>query len=182
MAKFYETVTPELQQFIAAQKLFFVATAPQEGRINLSPKGMDCFRCLDERNVGYLDVTGSGNETAAHLEQNGRMTIMFCSFSEKPLILKLYGQGKVIRHQDGDWQKYHLHFPAQPGERQIILLEIDSVQTSCGYGVPVVEGTMRERDTLKNWAEKKGEEGIRDYWQRNNQTSIDGLPTHLLDD
>ncbi len=182
MAKFYDTLTPDLQQFIAAQKIFFVATAPQEGRINLSPKGMDSFRCLDERNVGYLDVTGSGNETAAHLAQNGRMTIMFCSFSEKPLILKLYGRGRVIRQQDDAWQEYHAHFPAQPGERQIILLEVDSAQTSCGYGVPVVEGLMRERDTLKNWAEKKGEKGIRDYWLRNNQTSIDGLPTHLLDD
>jgi len=182
MAKFYKKLTPDLQQFIVEQKIFFVATAPHEGRINLSPKGMDCFRCLDERNVGYLDVTGSGNETAAHLEQNGRMTIMFCSFSEKPLILKLYGRGRVIRRQDDAWQKYHAHFPVLPGERQIILLEIDSAQTSCGYGVPVVEGSMRERDTLKNWAEKKGEKGIRDYWQRNNQTSIDGLPTHLLDD
>ncbi len=182
MAKFYETLTPELQQFIASQKIFFVATAPQEGRINLSPKGMDSFRCLDEQTAGYLDVTGSGNETAAHLEQNGRITIMFCSFSEKPLILKLYGRGKVIRHQDATWQQYHSHFPVQLGERQIILLEIESAQTSCGYGVPVVEGSLQERETLKNWAENKGEEGIRNYWLRNNQTSIDGLPTHLLDD
>ncbi|HHL45082.1 MAG TPA: pyridoxamine 5'-phosphate oxidase family protein [Gammaproteobacteria bacterium] len=182
MAKFYEILTPELREFIAAQKIFFVATAPQEGRINLSPKGMDCFRCLDERTAGYLDVTGSGNETAAHLEQNGRITFMFCSFSEKPLILKLYGQGKVIRQQDEAWQTCHPHFPDLPGERQIILMEIASAQTSCGYGVPVVDGNLQERETLKNWAEKKGEEGIRNYWLRNNLTSIDGLPTHLLDD
>ncbi len=182
MAKFYETLTPALQQFIAAQPIFFVATAPQQGRINLSPKGMDSFRCLDERTAGYLDVTGSGNETAAHLEQNGRITFMFCSFSEKPLILKLYGRGRVIRQQDDAWREYHACFPSQPGERQIILMEIGSVQTSCGYGVPVVEGVLRERETLKEWAGKKGEEGIRDYWVRNNLTSIDGLPTHLLND
>ncbi len=182
MAKFYETLTPDLQRFIAEQKIFFVATAPREGRINLSPKGMDTFRCLDERNVGYLDVTGSGNETAAHLEENGRITFMFCSFGEKPLILKLYGRGRVIRPRDPAWQEWHGHFPVMPGERQIILMELQSAQTSCGYGVPVVEGSLRERETLRRWAEKKGEEGIRQYWERNNLTSIDGLPTHLLDD
>jgi len=182
MAKFYETLTPDLQRFIAEQKIFFVATAPREGRINLSPKGMDTFRCLDERNVGYLDVTGSGNETAAHLEENGRITFMFCSFGEKPLILKLYGRGRVIRPRDPAWQEWHGHFPVMPGERQIILMELHSAQTSCGYGVPVVEGILRERETLRRWAEKKGEEGIRRYWERNNLTSIDGLPTHLLDD
>ncbi len=180
MAKFYETLTPALQQFIAEQKIFFVATAPREGRINLSPKGMDTFRCLDERNVGYLDVTGSGNETAAHLEQNGRITFMFCSFGEKPLILKLYGRGKVIRPRDESWGEWHTCFPALPGERQIILMELHSAQTSCGYGVPIAEGGFRERETLKSWAEKKGEAGIRAYWERNNQVSIDGLPTHLL--
>ncbi|HFC53160.1 MAG TPA: pyridoxamine 5'-phosphate oxidase family protein [Gammaproteobacteria bacterium] len=182
MAKFYETLTPELQRFIAAQKIFFVATAPLEGRINLSPKGMDTFRCLDERNVGYLDVTGSGNETAAHLEQNGRITIMFCSFGEQPLILKLYGRGRVIRPRDAAWREWRTRFPTLPGERQIILLELHSAQTSCGFGVPRVTGELRERDTLRSWAEKKGNAGIREYWERNNQTSIDGLPTRLLSD
>jgi len=181
MAKFYDHLTSDLQQFIAEQMVFFVSTAPQEGRINLSPKGLGTFRCLNERSVGYLDVTGSGNETAAHLFQNGRMTIMFCSFSAQPLILKLYGQGRVIRPRDESWQEFHLHFTAMPGERQIVLLDIESVQTSCGYGVPLVEGSVVERETLKVWANKKGEKGIREYWQRNNRTSIDGLPTQLLD-
>ena len=119
---------------------------------------------------------------AAHLEENGRITFMFCSFGEKPLILKLYGRGRVIRPREPAWQEWHSHFPAMPGERQIILMALQSAQTSCGYGVPVVEGSLRERETLRRWAEKKGEEGIRQYWERNNLTSIDGLPTHLLDD
>ncbi len=182
MAKFHDTLTPDLQRFIAAQKIFFVATAPHAGRINLSPKGMDSFRCIDERNVGYLDVTGSGNETAAHLEQNGRITIMFCSFAEKPLILKLYGRGRVVRPRDEAWRQWCDRFPPLPGARQIVLLELESAQTSCGYGVPLAEAPLRERSTLREWAEKKGEQGIRAYWERNNRISIDGLPTHLLDD
>lgn len=181
MAKFYQALTPALLDFIAEQKVFFTATAPRSGRVNLSPKGLDTFRCLDERNVAYLDLTGSGNETAAHLRENGRLTLMFCSFDEKPLILRLYGQGRVLRPRDADWPAFYAHFSPQPAERQIIVAEIQSVQTSCGYGVPLFS-YGGERETLHRWAEKKGEPGLRDYWRDKNQVSIDGLPTRLLDD
>jgi hypothetical protein len=181
MAKFYSQLTLELQQFIEQQKIFFTATAPRQGRINLSPKGIDTFRCLDSKTVAYLDLTGSGNETAAHLEENGAMTIMFCSFSEKPLILRLYGQGKVIRPRDRDWEIFSSLFVSLPGERQIIVLAIDSLQTSCGWGVPLYE-FKQERSNLINWAAQKGETGIEEYWQEKNQYSIDGLPTKLLQD
>jgi hypothetical protein len=180
MAKFYPELTDALREFIAQQQIFFTASAPQSGRINLSPKGINTFRCLDDRTVAYLDLTGSGNETSAHLIENGRLTIMFCSFTEKPLILRLYGQGSVIRPRDATWQRLYAQFEPLPGTRQIIQLAIDSVQTSCGFGVPFYryEG---ERETLTQWAETKGTDGVRQYWQEKNQTSIDGLPTHLID-
>lgn len=180
MAKFYDEITPELQNFIQEQKLFFTATAPTEGRVNLSPKGMDTFRCLTPKQVGYLDVTGSGNETAAHLRENGRMTIMFCSFAGNPLILRLYGHGRAIRPRDAEWDSLMAHFQSLPGERQIILLSVDSVQTSCGFGVPLFD-YQGDRSLLVDWAERKGPEGIQTYWREKNQYSIDHLPTNLLE-
>lgn len=179
MAKFYPQLTSQLQDFIQKQKIFFTATAPHSGRINLSPKGIDTFRCIDLSTVAYLDLTGSGNETAAHLFENGRMTIMFCSFDENPLILRLYGGGEVINRESGRFNELHSLFPDIPGERQIIVLNIESVQTSCGFGVPVYE-FKEERDTLTNWATKKGQSGIEEYQQKNNLESIDGLPTKLF--
>ena len=176
MAKFYETLSDELQSFIANQHLFFVATAPQEGRINLSPKGMDSFRCLDERQVAYLDLTGSGNETAAHLHENGRMTLMFCSFGEQPLILRLYGRGRPVRPGDLEWAALLPLFPQLTGARQIFVVQIESAQTSCGFAVPVYE-FREERNLLLSWAENKGEEGLQQYWKDRNQTSIDGKPS-----
>ncbi len=181
MAKFYSEIDSSLQKFIGEQKIFFTATAPQQGRINLSPKGIDTFRCIDEQTVGYLDLTGSGNETAAHLTENGRITIMFCSFSEKPMILRLYGQGRVIHPRHQEWQTFSPLFDALPGKRQIIIVDVETVQTSCGYGVPLYE-FKDERQTLIDWATKKGEQGIKDYWVAKNLKSIDGLPTKLLDD
>ena len=180
MAKFYSEITPPLQDFIKQQKIFFTATAPQQGRINLSPKGIDTFRCIDSQTVAYLDLTGSGNETSAHLIENGRMTIMFCSFSEQPLILRLYGLGKVIRPKDKEWKLFHSQFESLPGERQIIVLDVESVQTSCGYGVPLFE-FQQERGSLIEWAKKKGEQGIKEYWAAKNLKSIDGLTTKLLE-
>ncbi|MBD2310908.1 pyridoxamine 5'-phosphate oxidase family protein [Desertifilum sp. FACHB-1129] len=180
MAKFYSEVTDELQQFIAQQKLFFTATAPTEGRINLSPKGMDTFCCINSQTVAYLDLTGSGNETAAHLIENGRITLMFCSFTEQPLILRLYGQGQVIRPRDEAWEELSAHFDSFPGKRQIMLVHVETAQTSCGYGVPLYE-FQQERPTLKTWAKNKGEEGILNYWREKNQTTIDGLPTYILE-
>lgn len=178
MAKFYQQLDDNLRSFISEQKIFFTASAPETGRINLSPKGMDTFRCIDNRTVAYLDLTGSGNETAAHLIENNRMTIMFCSFSEKPLILRLYGSGRAVRPRDEEWRILHRHFHSMPGERQIIVLDVESAQTSCGFAVPVYE-LKEERPMLTEWAIKKGEEGIKEYRNTKNQISIDGLPTYL---
>ncbi len=179
MAKFYSELTDDLQQFIAEQHIFFTASAPNSGRINLSPKGIDTFRCVDCHTVAYLDLTGSGNETSAHLIENGRLTIMFCSFTEQPLILRLYGQGSLVRPADTAWETLYDLFEPIAGMRQIIKLEIESVQTSCGFGVPEYE-YAGDRETLIKWAESKGETGLLDYWQDKNLVSIDGLPTHLL--
>ncbi len=179
MAKFYSQLTSQLQTFIQQQKIFFTATAPSSGRINLSPKGIDTFRCIDRQTVAYLDLTGSGNETAAHLHENGKITIMFCSFDENPLILRLYGRGEVISRQSDRFKNLHSLFPDTPGERQIILLNIESAQTSCGFGVPIYE-FKEERKTLIDWAAKKGQSGIEQYQQKNNLESIDGLPSKLF--
>lgn len=181
MAKFFEALDEGHRRFIGRQKIFFTATAPEEGRINLSPKGMDTFRCLDEKTVCYLDLTGSGNESSAHLRQNSRMTIMFCSFEGKPLILRLYGRGEVITRVHSAWADYHRDLPPLPGERQIVVLHVESVQTSCGYAVPVYE-FKEERSTLVDWSEQKGEAGIRQYWKQKNTMSIDGLPTGIVID
>lgn len=181
MARFYPELNDTLKAFITQQKIFFTATAPEEGRINLSPKGLDTLQCLDDKTVAFLNLTGSGNETAAHLADNGRMTMMFCSFAEKPLILRLYGQGHVIHPRDQAWSALYPLFEPSPGARQIIVLHIDSVQTSCGFGVPLYEFTA-ERNTLRRSTEHMGEEGVKAYWQKKNQVSIDGLPTKLLAD
>lgn len=180
MAKFYTDLTQSLINFIQEQSVFFVATAAQSGCINVSPKGMNTFRCLATNQVAYLDLTGSGNETSAHLAENGRLTIMFCSFSDEPLILRLYGQGSVIRPNMQAWPHYAPQFELLPGTRQIILLQIAQVQTSCGFGVPLLD-YQGDRPTLLDWASAKGEEGLRQYRQQKNQRSIDGLPTHLLE-
>ena len=180
MAKFYDALTPALMRFIEEQPIFFVATAPDQGRVNLSPKGMDTLRCLGPTSVAYLDLTGSGNESSAHIEENQRLTIMCCSFSPEPLILRLYGQGEVIRPRSTQWPQYIEPFEALPGTRQIIALKIEQVQTSCGFAVPRMD-YQGDRPKLQDWAEKKGEEGLREYWQEQNQWSIDGLPTHLLE-
>ena len=180
MAKFYDRLNPDLQTFIESQHIFFVATAAKDGRVNLSPKGMDALRVVNASEIAYLDLTGSGNETAAHLLQNGRITLMLCSFTDQPLILRVYGQGKSIRAKDKEWLDYLSLFPEIAGTRQIVSIKIDSIQTSCGFAVPFYEFTG-DRQVLKEWAEKKGEEGVYEYWQKNNQQSIDGLPTGLLD-
>ena len=181
MARFYPVLEARHRAFIAAQKLFFTATGTAASRINLSPKGMDSLRVLSDTRVAYLDLTGSGNETAAHLLHDGRMTLMFCSFDADPLILRLYGRGRAVRRQDSEWGELRRHFPALPGERQLIVLDIESVQTSCGYAVPRYT-YAGERDTLARWVDKKGPLGLVDYWREKNRLSIDGLPTGLLED
>ena len=159
MATFHEELDESLCEFIGSQHIFFVATAPQEGRISLSPKGMDSLRVFNPREVGYLDVTGSGNETAAHVEQNGRLTLMFCSFERTPLILRLYGKGRILHPRDTEYEERMEAFDPIAGARQIILLSIESIQKSCGYSIPFYE-YQGERDTLKKWAENKGQEGL----------------------
>jgi len=184
MANFFERLTPKLTEFIERQKLFFVATAPPlaEGRINLSPKGMDTLRVLSEDTLAYLDLTGSGNETATHVrhDPNHRITLMFCSFDERPLILRLYGHGEVVRRQDAAWQDLATRFPSFINARQIIVIKVQSGQTSCGFGVPMYE-LKGGRNQMQEWAEKKGDAGIRQYWADKNTRSIDGLESGLLD-
>jgi hypothetical protein len=181
MARFYPALEDKHRAFIAAQKIFFTASGTADSRLNLSPKGMDSLRVLSDSRVAYLDLTGSGNETAAHLKHDGRMTLMWCSFDADPLILRLYGRGRAVRRQDAEWGGLRGHFPALPGERQLIVLDVESVQTSCGYAVPLYT-YAGERDTLARWAEKKGPVGLLEYWREKNQVSIDGLPSGLLED
>ena len=180
MAKFFPELTTSQSEFVTRQKIFFVASAPAGGgRVNLSPKGMDTFRILTSKRVGYLDATGSGNETAAHLKENGRVTIMFCAFEGPPLIFRIYGHGRTVQPGDADWAQLRPLFgPPLPGERQLVIVEIDNTYTSCGYGVPFFD-YQGEREQLIEWAEKKGPEGLTAYRAEKNQRSIDGLPTGL---
>ncbi len=176
MAKFFDALSPEHTAFIARQKVFFVATQAPEGRINLSPKGLDSLRVLDDRTVAYLDLTGSGAETAAHLRVDPRLTLMLCSFSVDPLVLRLYGKGESILPADARWNALATRFPEHPGARQIVRLHVESVQTSCGFGLPLM-GYAGERGSLTEWARKKGEAGVAEYRREKNAVSIDGLET-----
>ena len=178
MAKLYKQISPKLQQFIEDQKIFFVATATADSRINLSPKGMDSLRVIDSNRVAWLNVTGSGNETAAHVQENPRMTLMFTAFEDNPLILRLYGTAKAIHKDDAEWQLLFPLFTPLPGARQIFDLTVDLVQTSCGMAVPLYD-YIGEREQLNAWATKKGEEGVETYWKETNHTSLDGKPTHF---
>lgn len=174
MAEFFDSLGDRHRDFIARQPVFFVATASTDARINLSPKGMDSFRVLDDRNVAWLDVAGSGNETNAHLLADGRITIMFCAFEQPPLILRLYGHGVPILPQDADWPSLSQHFELLPGTRQIFRVALDSIQTSCGWGVPLMT-LARPRETLSDYHRKHGDETrFAKYAVRT--TSIDGLP------
>ena len=173
MAKQFPNIPKNLMDFIKNQKIFFVGTAAAEGRVNVSPKGMDTLRILNENRVVWLNLTGSGNETAAHLSENDRMTIMFCSFEEKPLILRLYGHAKIYLPNDNEYRKLSGHFMSHVGARQIIDLEVDLVQTSCGFAVPFME-FKSERSQLTTWSVKKGKDGIEDYWEKKNKVSLDG--------
>ena len=181
MAEQFEQLAPDHITFIGKQHLYFVATAAAEGYVNLSPKGMDSFRIVNQNTVRWLNLTGSGNETAAHLLENPRMTIMFCSFGKQPLIMRLYGQASVVHPRDDDWPELLGLFPGQAGARQVFQLRLDMVQTSCGYAVPRYELTG-ERPTLARWAEQKGPDGIEQYWREKNTISIDGKATGIFED
>ena len=180
MGKFGNTITAAHKEFIKEQHIFFVATAPLsgDGRVNLSPKGLDCFRVLEDNKVAYMDLISSGNETSAHTLENGRITFMFCSFSEKPNILRLYGKGFAVLPGSENWDEYSRHFKIYPSTRQIIVANIDLVQTSCGFGVPLFTYTG-ERSIHFEWADKKGPEGLIQYVKEKNLKSLDSLPTNL---
>jgi hypothetical protein len=171
-------IDSELAAWIAAQPLFFVASAPLsgEGHVNLSPRGLDSLRVIGPHEVAFYDLVGSGNETAAHLAENGRITLMFCAFEGAPRILRLFGNGEVVRPDAPGWEALRRHFSDDlPPPRQIIRIAVSRVQTSCGYGVPLMT-LQGQRDDLVRWAEKKGADGLSEYQRRNNATSIDQLP------
>jgi Pyridoxamine 5'-phosphate oxidase len=179
MSDFTDHLTEDHRAFIAKQPVFFIATAAADARINLSPKGMDSFRMLGPKRVGYLDVGGSGNETHAHLAADGRATIMFCAFDRPALILRIYAQGRAILPQDDRWDELVTNFEILPGTRQIFEFDVDSVQTSCGWGVPLMTFD-RESQTLKKYAAKYSEAELLAF-QKTRTKSIDGLPVRLQD-
>jgi hypothetical protein len=176
-----QNLNQTLCNFIEMQPLFFVATAAPQGRVNLSPKGLKTLKIVDERRIVWLSLSGSGNETAAHLAESDRMTLMFCAFTGEAMILRVYGHAKVVHPRDRAWNDLAGLFPPMAGSRQIFDLAIDLVQTSCGSGVPLMD-FRAERGTgeLLPFYETMGEEGMRDYWKRKNTISIDGKPTHIL--
>jgi len=180
MGKRYDSIQPAHTAFIEKQHIFFVSTAPlsANGRINLSPKGLDCFKVFAENQVGYMDLVSSGNETSAHTLENGRITFMFCSFEGAPNILRLYGKGFTVLPNSEQWKQYSPHFKIYPSTRQLIIADIELVQTSCGFGVPLYTYNG-ERDLHFEWAEKKGAAGLYEYVQQKNLTSLDGLPTNI---
>lgn len=177
MAKQFPALNDDHQTFIAQQHIFFAATTAPQARINLSPKGMDCLRVLSPNRIIWLNLTGSGNETAAHLARDPRMTLMWCSFAARPLILRSYGTARTLHRTDPDWPALAAHLPTIPGARQIYDLTIDLVQTSCGYAVPLLDNPQ-ERPTLRTWATDKGD-ALQDYWAQKNRQSIDNLPTGI---
>ena len=177
MGKLFDGIDDRLAAWIAAQHVFFVATAPlgDAGHVNLSPKGLDSFAILDPKRVAYLDVVGSGAETIAHLRENGRITLMFCAFEGLPRILRLHGRGEVIEPGDPEFADLVARFPRQASTRSVIRVALSRVADSCGYGVPLLE-YKGERSQIADWAERKGPEGLRAYQLERNRASIDGLP------
>ena len=173
----YDAITPELAAWLAQQRLFFVATAPlaADGLVNCSPKGMDSFRILGPREVAYLDLTGSGIETVAHLRENGRIVLMFCAFAGPPKIVRLHGRGEAILPDSPEFAALKPQFSDYPGTRAIIRVRLDRIGDSCGYAVPNMEYTG-DRDTLLRWAESKDDAALREYRVKKNTRSLDGLP------
>jgi len=177
MGKF-TLIDKEHRAFIEQQQIFFVATAAREGRVNVAPKGMDSLRVLGPNRIVWLNLTGAENETAAHLLDSPRMTLMWCSFEPNPLILRAYGDAVAVHPRDGAWEQLYGLFPSTPGARQILDLNVNMVLTSCGFGVPLFE-FVGQRETLNKWAGKKGEEGLKQYWAEYNHLSLDGEPTGI---
>ncbi|MCJ7436338.1 MAG: pyridoxamine 5'-phosphate oxidase family protein [Acidimicrobiia bacterium] len=177
MGRVLDEITPAIRQLIDAQHVFFVATAPSgpDGHVNVSPKGLDTFAVLGPNEVAYLDLTGSGAETIAHLRDNGRITIMFCTFEGAPNIVRVYGQGEVIPVDDPRARELRTRFSDHPGARSIVRVDVERVSTSCGYAVPLM-AYQDDRSRLTEWTEGKGAEGLVAYRAEKNATSIDGLP------
>ena len=178
MSKTFETINDQIREFIAAQKMFFVATAPlsEDGLVNLSPKGLDgTFAILDDRTVAYLDLTGSGIETVAHVKENGRICVMFCAFEGPPKIVRIHGRGEVLAADDAEFAELLTHFPDYTGVRSIVRIHATRISDSCGFAVPVYE-YKSQREQLLRWSQHKGEDEIAAYHSEKNATSLDGLP------
>jgi predicted pyridoxine 5'-phosphate oxidase superfamily flavin-nucleotide-binding protein len=178
--KRFDGIEQNHREFIEAQHMFFVATAAPTGRVNMAPKGQDTLRVMTPNRIVWLNLTGSENETAAHLRETPRMTLMWCSFERNPLILRVYGDASIVHPRDITWGELARLFPELPGARQIIDLRVDMVLTSCGFGVPLYD-FIAQRETLAKWAGSKGVEGVRAYWAERNVESLDGKPTGILE-
>lgn len=181
MSDLHESLSPEHMAFIEEQHLFFVATAAADGRVNLSPKGHDSLKVTGPNSLVWQNLTGSGNETAAHLRDVNRMTLMWCSFAGSPLILRVYGTAETVHERDPQWAACAQAIPATVGTRQYFRMTIDLVQTSCGYAVPLMD-YKQDREILRKWAKNRGESGIREYWEDKNQVGLDGQPTGIFTD
>ena len=177
MGKHY-SIDTTIRAFIEQQHVFFVGTAAADGRVNVSPKGQDTLRVLDANRVAWLNLTGSGNETAAHLRETNRITLMWCAFEGKPSILRLYGTATVYHPRDPEWTTLLPLFPSLPGARQVVVVEVDLVQTSCGMAVPLLD-FRAERRELNHTMQKRGPEQVQQYWQDRNAHSLDGKPTGI---
>ena len=177
MAREYDVIDDKLTDFVCGQPVFFVATAPlsEDGHVNLSPKGLDSFAVLDDRTVAYLDLTGSGVETIAHLRENGRIVVMFCAFEGSPRIVRFHGKGRAVLKDDPEFEELAGHFKPRISARSVIVIDVTRISDSCGYGVPLMR-FERERDQLPKWADRKGPDGVAEYQRTKNATSLDGLP------
>ena len=181
MGKQFPEIDDAHKAFIEAQHMFFVGTAAVEGKVNISPKGMDSLRIMAPNRIVWRNLTGSGNETAGHLHQVNRMTLMWCGFEKRPMIMRAYGSARTLQIDDPDFAELNDLFFNSPGARQIYDVQVDLLQTSCGFAVPFYD-FVGEREVLRDWAENKGEAGVRDYWKTRNTKTIDGLPTHVPED
>ncbi|MEH6346122.1 MAG: pyridoxamine 5'-phosphate oxidase family protein [Bermanella sp.] len=180
MGQQFSELSEQHTSFISEQKIYFVGTAAETGSVNVSPKGGDSLRVINSKEIAWLNLTGSGNESASHVLQSPRMTLMFCAFEGKPLILRAYGKARVLHQKDKKWAEYSALFPANIATRQIFVLDINMVQSSCGMSVPYFS-YEDDRDNLAKWSEKQGPDGIEKYWVKKNQKSIDGFETEIVE-
>jgi hypothetical protein len=181
MAKQFDQISDDHRIFIQAQHMFFCGTAAADGQVNISPKGMDSLRVLGENRIIWRNLTGSGNETAGHLARLNRMTLMWCGLETRPMILRAYGTARTLHPRDAEFEALNAHFPPALGARQLYDMQVEMVQSSCGYAIPFFDH-VGERDVLTKWTENKGESGIQTYWGQKNRVTIDGMPTYIIED